>query len=78
METLNYQEIIRESIDKCANEEGWANLAELGNFLRQNGVKYGKLKKFLSSYSEFLDIRTDENKMPPVVYARMKSNSMAF
>lgn len=71
---LNDAEIIqaiKESIHYCMDETGWANLSELGGQLRARGVRYEKLKHFLSQYEYLVEIFVDHSTMPPVSYARL-------
>ena len=70
METTE-REVLIEAIANCAKTDGWANLAEVGVVLRINGVKYGKLSKFIQNYSEIVETKVDEIRQPPVVYARL-------
>ena len=77
MVNTEYEKIIREAISSCSNESGWANLADLGAVLRENGIKYKKLSKFLSEYHHMVEIRIDESKQPPVVYTKLKEAQMA-
>lgn len=75
MNTLNkaeYENVIKDAILKCAGENGWANLAEVGSYLKQNGIKYKKLSKFLSDYDHLIEKRVDESRQPPVVFAKLK------
>ena len=72
MERLELENIIKDGVNSCANEQGWANLAELGTFLRLKGIKYGKLSRFLQDYSSILEMRIDDTLTPPAVYARLK------
>lgn len=70
METTD-KEVLIEAIADCAKADAWANLAEVGVFLREKGIKYGKLSKFILNFSEIVETKVDETKQPPVVYARL-------
>jgi len=70
METTD-KEVLIEAIENCAKSDAWANLAEVGVFLREKGIKYGKLSKFILSFPEIIETKVDETKQPPVVYARL-------
>lgn len=70
-EKAKYEDIVREAITECAKEDGWTNLADLGTFLRKKNIRYGKLSRFLSNYSEIVETRVDESIEPPAVYARL-------
>lgn len=71
MERSELQDIIKDGVNSCANEQGWANLAELGTFLRLKGIKYGKLSRFLQEHTEILELRVDDTLTPPAVYAKL-------
>jgi hypothetical protein len=71
MERLDIENILKEGVTTCANEHGWTNLAELGTYLRQRGIKYGKLSRFLEDYKNILETRIDTSITPPAVYARL-------
>ncbi len=71
MEKTEIENIVRESVTECADENGWANLARLGPALKAKGVEYGKLSKFFSTYSNLVELKTDTGLQPPVVYARL-------
>jgi len=70
METTD-REVLIEAIGDCAKTEGWANLAEVGVVLREKGIKYGKLSKFILNFSDIVEIRVDDSRQPPVAYARL-------
>lgn len=72
MTRTEIENAITTAIQKCADRKGWANLAELGPHLKSEGVKYGKLKKFLGNYPDLLDTKIDYTTLPPVVYARIR------
>jgi len=71
MEKSELEGIITEAINKCADEEGWANLAKMGAFMRKKGAKYGRLSRLLAEYSHIVEIRVDDNIQPPVAYAKL-------
>ena len=71
MERQELVNIIKDGVNSCANEHGWANLAELGTYLRLKGIKYGKLSRFLQDYSDIIELRVDDSLTPPAVYARL-------
>ncbi len=64
--------ILKDGVNSCANEQGWANLAELGTYLRQRGLQYGKLSRFLLDYQNVIETRMDTSVTPPAVYARLR------
>lgn len=72
MDRAETEKILLEALHVSLNAEGWANLSQIGARLREKNVKYGKLVKFLHSYSNVVDIRIDETVTPPAVYARPK------
>lgn len=74
MENENQEAILIEAVNKCADEQGWANLAELGTLLKENGVQYKKLRKFLNAYNHLVEIRMDNSVAPPVAYAKVINN----
>ena len=61
-------------VRECANLYGWANLTEIGGQLRESGIKYKKLRKFMDNFSDILEFRVDKSINPPVVYTRIKEN----
>ena len=72
-----YEEILKRIIESNPNKdtEGFVNMVYIGplvnaeiNF-KQEG--YPKLKLFLSEFSDFLEIKNDETKYPPVSYVRI-------
>ena len=67
-----FESILKEGVRSCANEQGWANLAELGTYLRQRGLQYGKLSRFLLDYQDIIETRMDNSITPPAVYARLR------
>lgn len=72
MNRSEIENIIKEGVNSCANEMGWANLAELGTYLRLRGLRYGKLSRFLMDYSNIVETRIDDSITPPAVYARLR------
>jgi hypothetical protein len=72
MNRSEIENIIKEGVNSCANELGWANLAELGTYLRQRGLRYGKLSRFLMDYSSIVETKIDDSITPPAVYARLR------
>jgi len=67
-----FEAILKEGVNSCANENGWANLAELGTYLRQRGLQYGKLSRFLQDYQDIIETKMDTTITPPAVYARLR------
>jgi hypothetical protein len=67
-----FEIILKEGVNSCANVQGWANLAELGTYLRQRGLQYGKLSRFLQDYQNIIETRVDNSITPPAVYARLR------
>jgi hypothetical protein len=74
MESSEVIGALREAVSSCAKFEGWANLAEVGVILKEKGILYGKLSKFIIKFPEEVEIRIDNEKQPPVAYARLKKN----
>lgn len=75
MEKSELENIIIEAVDKCADENGWANLAKMGAFMRKQGVKYGRLSRLLKEYDHLVEIRIDDSIQPPVAYAKRVQES---
>jgi len=75
MENSELKGIISEAIDKCADENGWANLAKMGAFMRKKGVKYGRLSRLLAGHTDIVEIKVDDSIQPPVAYARIITDS---
>ncbi len=71
MEKEALENAIKHAVTVCADDSGWANLAEIGAFLRKDGIKYGKLSHFLGSYKHLVETRIDNTVMPPVIYAKL-------
>jgi len=69
----NVEALIIEAICMCGDQDGWANLAEVGTYLRKSGVKYGKLSEFLDEYEHLFHRRTKLNVNPPSVYLKLKN-----
>lgn len=76
MESTEVIEVLREAVVSCAKFEGWANLAEVGVILKEKGIMYGKLSKFITKFPDEIEIRIDNEKQPPVAYARLKNNEL--
>lgn len=77
MERQAMENALREAIQQCTNELGWANLAEIGAILRKKGIKYGKLSTFIANFPHMVETRIDNSLTPPVVYARLKQQSVS-
>lgn len=71
MDKSELETIIIEAVGKCADENGWANLAKMGAFMRKQGVKYGRLSRLLKEHTDIVEIKIDENIQPPVAYAKL-------
>lgn len=71
MEKAELESIIIESVNKCADDSGYANLAKMGAFLRKKGVKYGRLSRLLKEYGHVVEIKIDDSIQPPVAYAKL-------
>jgi len=76
MESPEVIEVLREAVANCAKFEGWANLAEVGVILKRKGIIYGKLSKFIIKFPDEIEIRIDNEKQPPVAYARLRKNEL--
>jgi hypothetical protein len=76
MESSEIINVLREAVSKCAKFEGWANLAEVGVILKEKGIMYGKLSKFIVKFPDEVEIRIDNEKQPPVAYARLKNEPL--
>lgn len=66
-----FESEIREAVSSCADDHGWANLAEIGVILRRKGVKYGKLSRFFENYKYLVETKIDHTLNPPAVYAKL-------
>ena len=75
MEKSELESIIIEAINKCADENGWANLAKMGAFIRKKGVKYGRLSRLLKEFENLVEIKIDDSIQPPVAYAKLMEES---
>jgi hypothetical protein len=66
--------IVTAAVERClmSSENDWANLAQVGAAIRESGLKYGKLIKFLNSFSNILEMRVDYKNDPPIVYVKLK------
>ncbi|MCU0445045.1 MAG: OST-HTH/LOTUS domain-containing protein [Microscillaceae bacterium] len=73
MTKIEIEGVVKDAINACADEGGWANLAKIGAFLRKQNVKYGKLSRFFKDYEYLAETRIDTTVTPPAVYARLKS-----
>ncbi len=71
MEKSELESIIIEAINKCADENGYANLAKMGAVMRKKGAKYGRLSRMLAEFSHIVEIKIDDNIQPPVAYAKL-------
>lgn len=71
MEKSELESIIIEAVNKCADENGWANLAKMGAFMRKKEVTYGRLSRLLGEFSYLVEIRVDDSIQPPVAYAKL-------
>lgn len=72
MDKVEIEKVLKEAVSSCANDEGWANLAEIGTYLRQRSIRYGKLSRFLQDYSHVVETQIDTSITPPAVYARLR------
>ncbi len=71
--TLNdTKDKIEEAVQHHANDDGWANLNEVGKYLKKEGVKVGKLSKFTKKYKKLLKVKVDDSTMPPVTLVKLK------
>jgi hypothetical protein len=77
MERHLLENALKEAVQACTNELGWANLAEIGAVLRKKGIKYGKLSNFIGGFPHLVETRIDTSLTPPVVYARLKQQYQA-
>lgn len=75
MEKSEIGDILIEAINKCADDEGWANLAKMGAFIRKKGIKYGRLSRLLAEYTDIVEIKVDDSIQPPVAYAKSITSS---
>jgi len=76
MESTEVDEVLKDAVTSCAKAEGWANLAEVGVVLKEKGIIYGKLSKFILKFPDLIEIRIDNEKQPPVAYARLKKDDL--
>lgn len=72
MDRVEIENILKEAVISCANDQGWANLAEIGTYLRQRGIRYGKLSRFMLDYNNIVETQIDASITPPAVYARLR------
>ncbi len=75
MDKSELEDIIIEAVNKCADEEGWANLAKMGAFMRKKGATYGRLSRMLAEFNHIVEIRIDDNIQPPVAFAKLVEQS---
>ena len=61
-----------EAVEETANDKGWANLADVGNYLRSKEVNYGKLSRFLVQYENVVETYLDTTIDPPIKYVKLK------
>ena len=73
MDKSELESIIIEAVNHCADENGWANLAKMGAFIRKKEVTYGRLSRLLGEFSHIIEIKVDDSIQPPVAYARLIS-----
>ena len=74
MESTEVIDALREAVASCAKFEGWANLAEVCVILKGKGIMYGKLSKFIIKFPDVVETRIDNEKQPPVAYARLRKD----
>lgn len=72
IDPLELQEIVRAALEACADEDGKANLAKIGIYLRRQGVHYGKLSRFFAHQAGYVRTWLDETTSPPIAYARLQ------
>ena len=72
MDQEKLAELVEEAVTQTADATGWANLAEVGSYLKSHGVRYSKLYKFLNDFKDKLEVRTDYTVKPPAMYARLR------
>lgn len=62
---------VKEIINQCLRDKNQVNLVSIGKELSKQGISYtGKLRAFLSQYSDTYDIYTDNKSYPPIYYIR--------
>ena len=68
------EKIIADAVQELTvkSEIGWANLAQVGAIIRQNGLKYGKLFPYLKSFAHVLEFQENYDLEKPVAYVRLK------
>lgn len=76
MDKAGIESAIIAAVSACANDTGWANLAEIGAQLRKSGIHYGKLSKFFHDYQHLVETKVDNEISPPVVYAKIIVSEM--
>jgi len=72
MDRSEQENAVKTAVGACANEEGWANLADVGTKLKEAGVKYGKLSKFFDSFQNMVEVKVNTEIAPPVAYVKLK------
>lgn len=65
-------QVIKDAIEQNLEQDGWAQLAKVGATLKAQGINYGKLSIFFKSYSDIIEIESDDSVFPPVAYAKIK------
>lgn len=71
MDRSELENVIIDSVNHCADDNGWANLAKMGAYMRKQGVTYGRLSRMLKEYTHIVEIKVDDNIQPPVAYAKL-------
>ena len=71
MEKQAIENALIEAVQNCTKENGWANLAEVGAYLRNQEINYGKLSKFVASYDHIVELHVDNSNDPPIAYTRL-------
>lgn len=67
---------VKEIINQCLQDKDSVNLLKIGQALSKQGIKYtGKLKPFLSRFSDSFEIFTDNSINPPVDYIKFHSET---
>jgi hypothetical protein len=76
----NVINLIVQAFKKCRSEDGWVNLASLGNQIRGfdptfNAETYGfdRLSSLLAAQEDLLELRRDDTRHVPVIYGRLKN-----
>lgn len=76
LDRVTLENVIKESVTACIDENGWANLAKIGFQLSKRGINikalgYKKLWNFLKDFPELVALKSDESINPPVAYAKL-------